>query len=145
MRIYLAAPLFTGAERAFNLSLCKAIESVAHVYLPQRDGLLLAEERRSSAERSISQKIFQADIAAISAADALVAVVDGAAVDDGVAFELGFAFAHQKVCIGYTSDSRRAEGYFRNPMWVGSLAAGPFDSEFGLIEYLSVLARGYAR
>jgi len=38
MRLYLAAPLFTEAERAFNLVLARALEAEGHqVYLPQRD------------------------------------------------------------------------------------------------------------
>jgi hypothetical protein len=38
MRIYLAAALFTEAERAFNLVLARALEAEGHqVYLPQRD------------------------------------------------------------------------------------------------------------
>jgi len=37
MRIYLAAPLFTEAERAFNLVSARALEAGGHdVYLPQR-------------------------------------------------------------------------------------------------------------
>lgn len=38
MRLYVAAPLFTEAERAFNLVLARALEAAGHdVYLPQRD------------------------------------------------------------------------------------------------------------
>lgn len=38
MRLYLAAPLFTEAERQFNLALATALEAQGHrVFLPQRD------------------------------------------------------------------------------------------------------------
>jgi len=38
MRLYVAAPLFTEAERAFNLVLARALEAAGYdVYLPQRD------------------------------------------------------------------------------------------------------------
>src|SRR5712692_9702032 len=38
MKIYLAGPLFTEAERAFNLELAHLLEKEGHeVYLPQRD------------------------------------------------------------------------------------------------------------
>ncbi len=38
MKIYLAGPLFTEAERAFNLELAHILEKEGHeVYLPQRD------------------------------------------------------------------------------------------------------------
>lgn len=141
MRIYLAAPLFTSAERAFNLSLCKAVEMYAQVYLPQRDGILLSEERGGSPcdERIVAAQIYRADVAAIEDTDVLLAVLDGALVDDGVAFELGYAAALGKTCVGYSSDSRRADGYFRNPMWLGSLSAEPFKRESDLLDYLLTL------
>jgi len=38
MKIYLAGPLFTEAERAFNLELAHLLEKEGHeVYLPQRE------------------------------------------------------------------------------------------------------------
>jgi hypothetical protein len=38
MRLYIAGPLFTEAERAFNVVLARALEAAGHdVYLPQRD------------------------------------------------------------------------------------------------------------
>jgi nucleoside 2-deoxyribosyltransferase len=57
------------------------------------------------------------DIDAIRACDVLLAVLDGPSVDDGVSFELGYATCLGKTCVGLATDSRRAVGYFRNPMW----------------------------
>ena len=38
MKLYLAAPLFSEAERAFNLAVAQALSAAGHeVYLPQRD------------------------------------------------------------------------------------------------------------
>jgi nucleoside 2-deoxyribosyltransferase len=38
MNLYVAAPLFTEAERAFNIVLAQALEAGGHeVYLPQQD------------------------------------------------------------------------------------------------------------
>jgi len=43
MRAYLAAPLFTDAERAFNVSLPAALTAAGHnVYLPQREDCIKA-------------------------------------------------------------------------------------------------------
>ena len=54
---------------------------------------------------------------AIRACDVGLAFLDGTTVDDGVSFELGYATCLGKTCVGLATDSRRAAGYFRNPMW----------------------------
>jgi nucleoside 2-deoxyribosyltransferase len=41
-RIYLAAPLFNRREHDFNLAIAVAISPYGEVFLPQRDGELLA-------------------------------------------------------------------------------------------------------
>jgi nucleoside 2-deoxyribosyltransferase len=140
--IYLAAPLFTPAECSANLALAKALEEHCRVYLPQRDGVLLADELRyrSDAE-GIADEIFAADSAAIRDATLLVAVLSGAAVDDGVAFEMGLAIGLGVPCVGLLSDSRRRSGYFRNPMWSGALAAA-FDDEHSLVAWIAGWLRG---
>ena len=115
---YLAAPLFSEAERAFNLILAERLEQYCAVYLPQRDGFLLRDLREAGADSSEArQRIYTADIAAIRKCDILVAVLDGPSVDDGVSFELGYAACLGKTCVGLATDSRREAGYFRNPMW----------------------------
>lgn len=52
---------------------------------------------------------FEKSLAALQAADVVVAVLDGPQVDENVAFWLGYAFAAGKPVIGYRSD-RRATG-----------------------------------
>jgi nucleoside 2-deoxyribosyltransferase len=50
MRIYLAAPLFTEAERAFNLVLARSLKADGHdVYRPQRDTAPAAGPGRTTA------------------------------------------------------------------------------------------------
>jgi nucleoside 2-deoxyribosyltransferase len=115
---YLAAPLFSEAERTFNLMLAEQLEPYCAVYLPQRDGLLLRDLREAGDDSSEARRrIYTTDIAAIRACDMLVAVLDGPSVDEGVSFELGYATCLGKTCVGLATDSRRATGYFRNPMW----------------------------
>jgi nucleoside 2-deoxyribosyltransferase len=46
----------------------------------------------------------------------LVAMLDGARVDDGVAFEIGYAFALGKSCIGFQTDFRRSIFGRNNPI-----------------------------
>src|SRR5262245_50116819 len=84
MRLYVAAPLFTEAERAFNLVLTKALEIEGHqVYLPQRD------TPSSTQETGRTTMIFHANLVALRNAEAVVAVSDGPQVDDGTASEVG--------------------------------------------------------
>jgi hypothetical protein len=72
MRLYIAAPLFTEAERAFNPVLARALEAEGHdVYLPQRDTRLIEGVGRTMA-------IFQDNLAAFMKAEAVVAVCEGA-------------------------------------------------------------------
>ena len=100
MRIYVAGPLFTEAERAFNLVLARALETAGHeVYLPQRD-----TAPTSDAERTTT--IFYANLAALRNAEAVVAVCDGAQVDDGTAWEIGYAYGRNVQVFGLRTDVR---------------------------------------
>ena len=73
MLIYLAGPLFSEAERRFNLGLTQRLEALSlHVFLPQRDGVerdkppydtMAPEERRhvlstSTGPGSLTQTCF---------------------------------------------------------------------------------------
>ena len=100
MRIYLAAPLFSEAERAFNLVLARALEAEGHqVYLPQRD-----TPATETADRTTT--IFYANLAALRRAAALVAVCDGPQVDDGTAWEIGYACGKNIQIFGLRTDVR---------------------------------------
>lgn len=132
MKIYLAAPLFTEPERAANADLCVELEEAGHqVFLPQRDGLLLSEQPESARE------IFQADVAEVSAAGCLVAVLDGAVPDEGVLVEIGVAIGKGVPIVGYTTDSRAGKR-FENPLWNQALKgqASNVDELLALIERL---------
>lgn len=136
---YLAAPLFSEAERSFNLSLTRQMEKYFSMYLPQRDGLLLRDLREAGDDSpGARREIFRTDIAAIRACDFVVAVLDGPSVDDGVSFELGYATCLGKTCVGLASDSRRAAGYFRNPMWDAALSQA-FRSTAELLAWASTI------
>jgi len=137
---YIAAPLFSEAERAFNLSIAELLERQFAVYLPQRDGLLLRDFRQAGGETSeVRRRIYDMDVAAITACDVLLAVLDGPAIDDGVSFELGYATCLGKICIGLATDSRRVPGYFRNPMWDSALRE-TFYSTARLLEWASAFS-----
>jgi nucleoside 2-deoxyribosyltransferase len=88
-RIYLAGPLFSEAERSWNLKIAEYLRSYAYdVYLPQEIG-------DSSASRGVDahQEIFTQNHAALDESDIIVAVIDGADADSGTAWEIGYAYA----------------------------------------------------
>src|SRR5262245_50467219 len=100
MRVYVAAPLFTEAERAFNLVLARVLEAEGHeVYLPQRDTVAAeAPDRKATT--------FYANLAALRNAEAVVAVCDGSQVDDGTAWEIGYAYGRNIQIFGLRTDVR---------------------------------------
>jgi nucleoside 2-deoxyribosyltransferase len=100
MDLYIAAPLFTEAERAFNVVLAQALEAEGHrVYLPQRD----TPEAKSAARTAT---IFAANLSALITANAVVAVCDGPQVDDGTAWEIGYAHSRNIQVFGLRTDTR---------------------------------------
>src|SRR3989441_12189334 len=100
MKLYLAAPLFSEAERTFNLALADALSAAGHdVYLPQRDTPTIEGPARTTA-------VFRANLAALSNADAVVAVCEGPQVDDGTAWEVGYAYGRNIPVYGLRTDAR---------------------------------------
>lgn len=118
---YIAAPLFTDAERSFNEGLCRELSLYVDCYLPQRDGILLARAVCGGADREhVSRSIFASDISAIRRADVIIGVLDGPDVDAGVATEIGVSWALGKRIIGLRTDSRWPISGGLNPMIEGA-------------------------
>jgi len=123
-RLYLAAPLFSSAERRFNVDLAHQLGYRFRVFLPQRDGRLLTElVREGLTPKDAARCVFTADTTAIRECSVLVAVLDGRSIDEGVAFEIGFAFSLGKTCVGLQTDVRRLLPIGNNPMIECSLRA----------------------
>jgi nucleoside 2-deoxyribosyltransferase len=115
--IYLAAPLFSAIEKLENDRLCHALERWCDVFLPQRDGELIPNLiRHGLNEVEAYRTVFDRDISALRACDALVIHLDGRTVDEGAAFELGVAHALGKRCVGYRTDIRVLLPWGLNPM-----------------------------
>ncbi len=99
MLIYFAGPLFSEAEKAFNLRLTERLEQDNFtVFLPQRDGVerdkppyyrMSAEERRRAMFELDKRKVFECDI--------FLFVLDGRVPDEGACVELGLAHAHKEL------------------------------------------------
>ncbi|MBG2877331.1 nucleoside 2-deoxyribosyltransferase [Proteus alimentorum] len=134
--IYLAAPLFNEAELSFNKELKKILEPFFNVFLPQEDGLLLRNLIKENIPYDIAEKkIFNADILAMNNSDIIIAVLNGAHIDEGVAFELGYCFAIGKRCIGLKEDVRQALPMGNNPM-INKSCEKIFDNKASLLSWI---------
>lgn len=139
-RIYVAAPLFNPGERAHNVRIRTVLEPWFAVHLPQSDGALLPDLMAQGMTPAEARRgIFKEDVAAVHQADLLLAVLNGACVDEGVAFELGVAWSLGKPCFGYKDDFRQQLPDGGNPMVEGALKA-----IFGGLDELAAWARAHA-
>jgi nucleoside 2-deoxyribosyltransferase len=99
MKIYLAGPLFTTAERDFNLDLTRRLRRAGHeVWLPQE------HEQRSKT----AKEIFEKDVEGIDWAEAVVANMDGPDPDSGTCWECGYAYRKKPVIV-FRTDFRAGD------------------------------------
>lgn len=99
--VYLAAPLFGEAECDFNRKLRNELISAGfNVFLPQED----SNNIKNNKDRG--KIIFNKNLKGIENSDLLVAVIDGADVDSGTAWEIGFAYSKRKPVFGLRTDFR---------------------------------------
>ncbi|MCX9025244.1 MAG: nucleoside 2-deoxyribosyltransferase [Candidatus Methanoperedens sp.] len=98
--VYLAAPLFSEAECDFNRRLRDLIITAGfQVFLPQEDSNNIHVDNRQ-------EIIFNKNLAALDGSDIIVAVIDGADVDSGTAWEIGYAYSKGKPVLGLKTDFR---------------------------------------
>jgi nucleoside 2-deoxyribosyltransferase/predicted secreted protein len=103
-RVYLAAPLFSEAERAYNTALAGLLRAHAfEVYVPQESG-----DDTSGRDAPEHARIYEKNRIALSEADMVVAVIDGADADSGTAWEMGYTVAQKKPVFALRTDFRRA-------------------------------------
>lgn len=99
--VYLAAPLFSEAECEFNRKLRDEIKRAGfNVFLPQEDSNNIKDKKNRQ------KIIFDKNLDAIENSDILVAVLDGADMDSGTAWEIGYACAKGKPVLGLRTDFR---------------------------------------
>ncbi|MCH4171777.1 MAG: nucleoside 2-deoxyribosyltransferase [Lactobacillus sp.] len=105
MLIYFANSLFSNADRLYNQNLVAAIRKTypeVEVYLPQENASI-----NDKSAYGDSKMIAQADTDRVLKSQLLIAVLDGAVIDPGVAAEIGIAYAKQIPILGLYTDSRR--------------------------------------
>jgi nucleoside 2-deoxyribosyltransferase/predicted secreted protein len=103
-RIYLAGPLFSDAEKAYNLRIASLLEEHRFaVYLPQ-----LVGDDTHCRDQEAHREIFGTHLRALEHSDLVVAVIDGADADSGTAWEMGYAYARGIPVIAIRTDFRMA-------------------------------------
>lgn len=104
-KIYYAAPLFSEMEFAYNEHIVRQIRETYpdyEIYVPQEQGDI--NDKTAYAD---SKMIALADTQAVLESDLLLAVIDGTAMDPGVASEIGVAYQAEIPIIALYSDSRQ--------------------------------------
>jgi nucleoside 2-deoxyribosyltransferase len=90
VKIYLAGPLFSTAERSFNSELARRLRDSGHeVWLPQD-----FEQMTMT-----SWQIFKKDVEGVDWAEAVVANMDGPDPDSGTCWECGYAYQKKPVIV----------------------------------------------
>lgn len=86
MQIYFAGPLFTPYERAY-------IDDCAARLRDEGFDVFVPHEHELAARGTSAAEIFAKDWLGLEPADAVLALLDGAMVDDGTACEIGIFYA----------------------------------------------------
>lgn len=97
MKIYFAGPLFSSAEREWNVVLRDRLVAAGHeVFLPQEQEV----------DNRTPELTFRADVTHVDWSDALVAIMDGEDPDSGTCWEVGYAYAKGKPIVMVRTDFR---------------------------------------
>lgn len=138
-KVYIAGPLFSCAEKEFNEKIDKHVQAMGFkTFLPQRDGYLLADlMTQFSDKKDAIDTIFYKDVEEIKGCDVVLFVLDGRVPDEGACVEVGLAYAYDKECIGFKSDSRSLMGEMDNPLLMGVLK-GRIAKSFSELEMFLV-------
>ena len=99
-KIYLAGALFSLAEQDFNFRLKDELETHfnVEVFFPQIECKGLEDN---------PTKIFEKCKEGIDESNIMIAILDGADVDSGTAWEIGYGYVRNKTVIGIRTDFRQ--------------------------------------
>jgi len=139
MRIYQAGPLFTAAEINWHKELKLQLSDAGYRVL--WPGEFFSQEEIAALGDKAARHIMEKDRAAIDDCDVVVALLDGVQVDDGTAWEIGYAYAKDKPVIGIRTDIRNAGDTPHgsvNAMIEGSCRGIVRDTQ-GILEMLATL------
>jgi nucleoside 2-deoxyribosyltransferase len=121
--IYQAGPLFSEAEKNFHKTLSARLRAAGHEVIWPGD--LLTDDQIESAGPTAPELIFNTCRQAIDRCNLVTALLDGPQVDDGTAWEIGYAYAKGIPIYGLRTDFRQAgdtRHNYANSMIQGCLA-----------------------
>lgn len=104
-KVYFASPLFNAMEQEFNarvVSELRAANPNLEIYLPQENA-----EINDKTQFADSIMIAKGDNDRLDETEILIAVLDGAGIDVGVATEIGYAYASGIKTIALYTDVRQ--------------------------------------
>lgn len=104
--IYQAGPLFSEAEKSFHRYLTLLLERAEYTVVWPGD--LLTDQEIADAGDGAATLIFDGCRKALDGSDIVVALLDGPQVDDGTAWEIGYAHAKGMPVFGLRTDARKA-------------------------------------
>lgn len=105
MKVYFAAPMFAKSELIYNSYLVEKIRQKYPkfaVYLPQENDAI--NDKTAYAD---SKMIALADTKKVEESQLMIALLDGITIDNGVASEIGIAYANNIPILGLYTDSRQ--------------------------------------
>lgn len=111
LRVYVAGPLFSHAERRFNIELNDLIRQMGfETYFPQEDAGLISEMVEAGLDvHQARDAIFERNRLAVGECDIVAFIIDGRTPDEGACIEVGIGYALGKTCIGLKTDFRSCE------------------------------------
>ena len=104
--IYQAGPLFTEAEQVWHKALSARLRNAGHTVIWPGD--LLTDGQIQAAGANATALIFDTCRLGIERSTCVVALLDGTQVDDGTAWEIGYAYARGLPIYGIRTDFRHA-------------------------------------
>ncbi len=140
MNIYQAGPLFSEAERQWHIKFKSLLKNAGYTVIWPGD--LISPSEVEDWGTDAPRRIMEIDRDAILSCDSVVAMLDGVQVDDGTAWEIGFAYAHEIPVIGIRTDFRQGGDTAHssvNAMIEGSVVGIAHDIE-GVLKFLEKLA-----
>lgn len=132
INIYFAGPLFSMAEKQFNIALSRELTTTYRnyfsVFLPQNECFSVTDHHRIA---SICK-------GGIDSSDIVLAIVDGSDADSGTAWEVGYAFEKKPVVLLRTDFRKNLDSGSFNLM-LSSFANHIFEYSGDSIEELGKL------
>ena len=137
MKIYFAGPLFSAAEKSFNLAFSESLRQ----HNPDFQMILPQVE----AEKIISlpdflPRMYRFCLESIRECDAVLAILEGADADSGTCIEMGYAYGIGKPIIGVRTDFRASEDRGLNLMVSNICAKLIWEPELGFDQLVRSVA-----